>query len=598
MDSPPAPTRRTWVLRRCDEAASQHYAERLSLHPLTARLLLQRGLESAEAMDAFLRPTLAHMHDPFLMRGMREAVALVLEALERGDRITIHGDYDVDGVSSVSVLYEFLSDIGANAGYFIPRREIEGYGLNPATIRRLREEGTQLLITTDCGIANHDEIQLARELGMQAIVVDHHTVPAVLPPANAILNPLQPGCQFPFKKLAAVGVTFNLVVALRSTLRERGIFQYVPEPDLREYLDLVALGTVADVVPLVDENRLFTRVGLEVLTKRKRPGISALIERANVELTRASAQTVSFQLAPRLNAAGRMGDASMCVELLTTRSYARAVELAGQLEELNRERQVASREILRAALIQAEAQVEMGWPILILIGHGWNRGVLGIVASQIMERFHRPAILMGVADGVGKGSARSVEGVDLIQALGQVEELMQTYGGHTVAAGLAVREEHLDAFRTRLPGVVAKQLNDQALPAPRLLLDGELALEAIDPTFLEELAQLGPFGMGNPEPLFLCHVDRVSKAQVVGKRHLRVKLHIGEEVLEGFGYGMAGQRDAMYGPMTIAFTPKRSSKRGQSVLELRLKDARPASAPRFDEEEQLLTCVSEDSRLT
>lgn len=566
-----------WIVRTCDENTCAWYAQHLDIHPLTARILLQRGFHDLEQIERFLHPSLEQAHDPFLMKDMSKAVQLILEALEQGKRIVIHGDYDVDGVSSVSVLYEFLNSIGANVGYFIPRRDVEGYGLSIETVRRLQHEGAQLFITTDCGISNVDEIQVAKAFGMQSIVVDHHTIPEVLPPADAILNPLQVDCDFPFKKLAAVGVTFNLVMALCSTLREKGIFNFVPEPDLENLLDLVALGTIADVVPLVDENRVFAKLGLEVLSKRRRAGISALFERIDIDVSRATTQTVSFQLAPRLNAAGRMGDASICVDLLTTRSYAKAVELANELESLNKARQLASREILRSASIQAESQVEQGRPILVLAGDGWNRGVLGIVASQLMEKYSRPAILIGMdTDGLGKGSARSTENINLIEALGQVDELLQTYGGHTAAAGLALPSEHVDTFKTRLPAIVSKMLEQQNVPKPTLMLDAVVDLNELNDRFLADIQQLEPFGMGNPEPVFMSVPEKASRVQVISKRHLRAKFHTGDTQLEGFGYDLAPQRNLLHNSTALAYMPKITTRRGKRILELRIKDLRPA----------------------
>lgn len=574
------PRPKQWIARDCDEEVCQWYADELGVLPLTAKLLLLRGFEDIDDIKDFLKPTLAQMHDPFLMKDMHEAVALILEAMEHGQRIVIHGDYDVDGVSSVSVLYEFLNNIGANVGYFIPRREVEGYGLNIETVRKLQHEGAELLITTDCGISNVDEIRVARSLGLKTIIVDHHTVPDQLPPADAILNPLQVDCAFPFKKLAAVGVTFNLVVALRSTLRERGVFQAVPEPNLKNLLDLVALGTIADVVPLVDENRIFAKVGLSVLSKRRRAGISALFERINIDVSRATTQTVSFQLAPRINAAGRMGDASMCVDLLTTRSYAKAVELSNQLEELNKERQQVSRDILTQATIQAEQQVALKRPILVLAGEGWNRGVLGIVASQLMERFSRPAILLGMGeDGLAKGSARSTEHVNLIEALGSLSHLLQTYGGHTAAAGLALPSENVDEFRTRLPGVIHAMLNDDSLPRPKIHLDARMDMRDIDEAIMKDLQRLEPFGMGNPEPVFMSAPERASRVQVIGKKHLRMKLHCGDMIADGFAYNMSERKHLLDGQVNLAYVPKITMRRGKPHLELRIKDIRPLDEP-------------------
>ena len=596
MEGPQTQPRREWIVWQSEQSQCEAFARELDLHPKIAHLLLKRGLNDVESADAFLNPTLAQMHDPYLMKGMKEGVMLVLKALEIGERIVVHGDYDVDGISSCSVLYEFLRDIGANVSYFIPRRDKEGYGLAIETIRRIQHEGTDLLITTDCGISNVDEIVLAKALGLKTIIVDHHTVPAILPPADAILNPLQPGCKFPFKQLAAVGVAFNFVVGLRKALRERGIFKFVPEPDLRNYMDLVALGTVADVVPLVDENRLFTRFGLDVLSKRHRAGVSALIERACSDVQVANTQTISFQLAPRLNAAGRMGDASICVELLTTRSYARAVELAEELERLNKARQVSEREIMREAMAQAEEQAALERPILVVAGDNWNRGVLGIVASRLMERYNRPAVLLGIEDGVGRGSARSTSGISLIEALTRVSDLLIAYGGHTSAAGVAMTAENVDAFRTRLPIAVSEMMKNGPLPAPKLDIEGQVSLADLDGDFLQDMERLAPFGMGNPEPVFMCSPVRSSRARIVGKKHLRARFHDDQLALDGIGFSMSELKPVLdeESDVALAFVPKLSTRQGRTKLELHIKDLRAARDSEPDEIRDTLAPVLHD----
>ena len=570
------PIAKNWLIWQSDEGVREAFAKRLGIHTTLAHLLIQRGMTSVEEAQTFLNPSLDQMHDPFLMLDMKEAVDIVLKALEHGEQIVVHGDYDVDGISSAAVTYEFLKSIGAEVSFFIPRRDKEGYGLNVETIRKLRHEGAQLLITTDCGISNHTEIAVAKSLGLKSIIVDHHTVPEVLPPADAILNPLRPGCEFPFKQLAAVGVAFNFVVALRTALRARGIFKYVPEPDLRSYLDLVALGTIADVVPLVDENRIFARFGLEVLSKRQRAGVSALIERACNDVRHVTAQTVSFQIAPRLNAAGRMGDASICVELLTTRSYARAMELATVLEGLNKERQVTERDITRQALVCADELVAKGHPILVVAGQGWNRGVLGIVASRLMERHNRPAILIGIDENnLGKGSARSANGINLIQALGEVSDLLESYGGHTAAAGVALSGDHVEEFRRRLVVIVQRMLEESGNDlTPELQIDGELPLTDIDEQLMRQLDQLAPFGMHNPEPVFVAGPVAAIRARVVGKKHLRARFVEGNCVIDAIGFSMGDLKPKLDKMVWLAFVPKRTMRRGQERIEMHIKGLR------------------------
>lgn len=569
---------RQWVLKLSHPPQWRALEQAFNLHPITARLLYQRGFCDADTAERFLNPTLANMHDPFLMKGMEAAVREVLLALDGGQRIVIHGDYDVDGTCSAALLVSFLRALGADVTYYIPSRFQDGYGVAPGTVRRLVEEGARLLITTDCGVTNVEAIKLARQLGMRVVVVDHHSPPDQLPPADAILNPLQAGCRFPFKELAAVGVAFNFVVALRKELRSRGIFKHVAEPDIREYLDLVALGTIADVVPLVDENRIFVRYGLKILAGRKRPGVAALLARVGGPDTEVNTQTVSFALAPRLNAAGRVGDASICVELLTTRSYQRALELAKNLDELNQQRRDLERSILDDALAQAEQQVQRARKVLLVAGVDWPGGVLGIVASRLCERYHRPAIMVGIEDGVAKGSARSIEGIDILNLLTHSKELLSSFGGHTAAAGLSFSVDVLDRLRDSLNQSADQVMAAAGLPTPELSLDGIVRLGDLDGRFIRDLDRLGPFGTGNAEPIFLAEHALASRARVVGEDHLRARFRDKTGAIDAIGFSLAELEPLLDSPVAIAFSPRYATFRGRSRLELHLKDIRPAAA--------------------
>jgi single-stranded-DNA-specific exonuclease len=577
VDSDLASNSREWVLRQSSSGQWDALREEFELHPLTARLLFQRGFSELETADRFLNPSLKQMLDPFLMKGMKRAVRELLLALDGGDRIVIHGDYDVDGVCSVSVLYSFLRALGANVDYYIPKRDQDGYGLSADTVRRLAEQGCDLLVTTDCGVSNVEEIAIARRLGLHVVVVDHHSVPEKLPDANAILNPLQRDCGYPFKEMAAVGVTFCLVVALRKELRSRGVFKHVKEPDVRNLLDLVALGTIADVVPLVDQNRIFVSYGLDILAQRKRAGVAALMERVSRSEGGVNTQTVSFGLAPRLNAAGRMGDATICVELLTTRSYRKALELAEKLESLNVERQGTERGILETALPQAQAQVDAGRKILVVAGVDWPRGVLGIVASRLMDRFHRPTIMAGIEDGEAKGSARSINGIDILGILDQSAELLSTYGGHTSAAGLSFSAENLEALRDGLNASADELFRERRLPQPRVALDGAVDLGSLDDRFVRDLKRLEPFGTGNAEPIFLAPQSQASRVRVVGNNHLRARFRDSTGVLDGIGFSLASLEPLLNDSVAIAFSPRYSVFRGRGRLEMHIKDIRRAS---------------------
>lgn len=575
-DSDMAAYPRKWILRRSQPAQWRALQQEFDLHPLTAQLLFQRGLSDFDELDAFLNPSLGKMHDPFLFKDMHRAVREVLLALDGGKRIVIHGDYDVDGICSVSVLYSFLRALGADVGYFIPTREQNGYGIAQPTVRQLAADGYDLLISTDCGISNVDAIGLARELGMRVVVVDHHTVPQTLPPANAILNPLQPDCDFPFKELAAVGVTFNFVVALRKELRERGVFAHVKEPDIRALLDLVAMGTIADVMPLVGENRIFVRNGLEILGSKKRAGIAALLERIGRPETRVNTQTVSYGIAPRLNAAGRIGDASICVELLTTRSYQRALELAEKLDAMNQRRQQVERGILDEVLAQAEAEVARDRKILLLAGVDWPGGVLGIVASRLTERYHRPAIIVSIRDGIAKGSARSIEGFDILDILRESDPLLATYGGHTAAAGLSFDSDNLEALRDGLNQSAQHVLKKDGLPSPKIVLDGSVNLGDMDEHFVRDLARLAPFGLANAEPIFLAEQTIASRARIVGSDHLRARFRDNTAALDAIGFSLADRQPLLGSTVAIAFSPRHSTYRGRARLEMHLKDIRSA----------------------
>lgn len=567
---------REWVLHRASGDDWKKLREELDLHPVIAQILWNRGIRDLDDAQNFLEPSLKLMHDPFLMKDMMNAVAEVLKAIERGDRIAIHGDYDVDGVCSVGVLFGFLRDIGANVTYFIPTRDQDGYGVNVDTVRRLHADSVGLLITTDCGVSNVEEVRVANELGMRCIIVDHHTIPALLPDARAILNPLQSDCGFPFKHLAAVGVTFNFVVALRTELRKRGVFRVVPEPDLSRYLDLVAMGTIADVMPLVDENRMFVRLGLEVLAKRRRAGVSALMDQAGIEIGPVDARAVSYRLAPRINAAGRMSDASICVELLTTRDYKLAVKLATSLEELNSARQDEERGIQDEAFEAAQAQVDLDHRILVIGGENWHRGVLGIVASRVMEQFHRPAVLVGIEDGVARGSARSVEGINLVDTFTHVDHLLTTYGGHSLAAGLSLQSANLAEFTEHVQDAVRHVLGDRPIPRPTLVLDGVVEFGDIDGKLVREIEMLGPFGAGNPEPVLLCSHTMASNVRVVSEKHLRARFRDSSGTIEGFGFSMGENTEMLKRPVALAFMPRQFRGHGRARLEIQLRDVREA----------------------
>lgn len=528
-------------------------------------------------MERFLAPRLEDLPDPFLMKDMEAAAERIVRAIEFGERVACYGDYDVDGVTSTVLLAGFLEASGSDVVTYTPHRLLEGYGLNPTAVARLATEGVRLLVTLDCGITSIAEVQQARRLGVDVVVVDHHTVPVELPAAAAILNPHQPGCSYPCKHLAAVGVTFNLALALRRRLRERGRFGPArPEPNLKQALDLVALGTVADVVPLVEVNRVLVHFGLAEITRARRPGIRALKRVAGVAAgSPVSAGQVGFRLAPRINAAGRLDDAGRGVALLMARDEARAWLLADELDRENRSRQEIEHRMLEQALADATKLVEGGARGLVLAREDWHPGVVGIVASRIAERFHRPAVLVGIADGVGKGSGRSIEGFHLYDALAACSGHLTRFGGHRHAAGVTVDPAALDEFRRAFERHAADRLSEDDL-VPRTRIDGWAEAELLSEQAANDLSRLAPFGPGNPEPVFGLR-GQPDRARQVGAGGVHLKLRIADR--EAIGFSLGDRLNLCGGPVEAAVSLGFDEWDGSRRLQLRLRDLRvPANS--------------------
>jgi single-stranded-DNA-specific exonuclease len=511
------------------------------------------------------------------MKGMDAAVARIARAIESGERIACYGDYDVDGVTATALLAGFLRAAEADVVTYTPHRLVEGYGLNTEAARRLAAAGAKLLVTLDCGITSVEEVRAASALGVDTVVVDHHTVPVELPAAAAILNPHQPGCAYPSKELAAVGVTFALAMALRRTLRERGRFAAGrAEPNLKDALDLVALGTIADVVPLVGANRILVKFGLEALAEGRRAGVRALKRVAGIPAgTAVTAGQVGFRLGPRINAAGRLDDAGRGVRLLLEDDDARAGALAEELDRENGARQEIERRILAEAIEDAQARLDAGARGLVLARDGWHPGVVGIVASRIAERFHRPAVLVALEAGAGKGSGRSIEGFHLYDALAACRAHLARFGGHKHAAGVTVERERLAPFRAAFEAHAAARLTEDDL-VPRTRIDGWVEAAELGERAADDLARLGPFGAGHPEPVFALR-GAAARARTVGAGNAHLKLALGRG-LDAIGFGM-GERLALCGaPIEAAFTLGYDAWDGTRRLQLRLRDVRAAPA--------------------
>lgn len=562
---------RRWQLAPPAPGAEQ-LAATLGVSSLLAGLLINRGLDDAGRATDFLDARLAeHLRSPMLFRDMARASARIVDALRRGEAIGIYGDYDVDGVSGTALLVRFLRALGARPEpvVHIPHRLREGYGLSAEGIERLAAAGARVMVTVDCGAVSHAEIALAQGRGMDVIVCDHHQVAATRPPAYAVLNPIEPDAGFPFRGLCGTGVAFYLALGVRMQLRECG----AAVPDLRRELDLVALGTLADLVPVIEENRVLVKYGLRELQSSTRPGVVALRRVAGV--SRLSSGAVGFRLAPRLNAGGRLNDATRAVELLTTDDGVRAERLAIELDEENRARQAIEREMLDEAIAQVEAAGGLGdRKTIVLASPHFHPGVVGIVAARLVERYYRPTVLIAAeAGGLGRGSGRSIAGVDLYGALATCRDVLERFGGHRMAAGLSVRIERLAELTDRFEAAVAARASGEDF-VPQLRVDAELPLRAIDERCMAELGRLEPFGTGNAEPLFLARDVRVRQRRVVGEQHLKLMLEQDGRSMPAIGFGMSEQSVAVEDRLDVLFSVMVNEWNGSLFSELRVRDLR------------------------
>jgi len=574
---------KTWQLLPHDRSAIDRLAGSLSLPPIVAQLLLNRGVECPVAARRFLEAPLPGLHAPSLLPGVPEAAERLHDAVQRGQRICIYGDYDADGITGTAILLQLLRLMNAVVDFYVPHRLEEGYGLNAEALRTIKESGAQVVVTVDCGISAVAEADEARRLGLDLIITDHHEFKAQLPAANVLIHPRLPGTSYPFDGLSGAGVAFKLAWAVA----QRFCGSDKVTPRFREYLldavVLAALGLVADVVPLHDENRILVRYGLTRLRQAPSIGLKALLEAAAIaDKPRLFAEDIGYKLAPRLNAAGRLGCARLAVELLTTTSTQRAVDLARFLETQNQQRQTLERRI--AAQAREMAAPYDGAPALVLASEEWHPGVIGIVAGRLAEQTARPVLLIalararkGDAEVIGQGSGRSVEGFALHQALQQCDDLLLGHGGHAAAAGFRVRPESIDAFRDRFCACAAGQFGGGP-PAPQLILDAEVPLGALTLGLLRDLDRLEPYGSANRRPLFLAgDLDVVGEPSRIGKGelHMSFKVRQQDTTLRAIAFGMAERLNELMsagGKCCLAFRPTVNEWNGRRTVELQVAD--------------------------
>ena len=559
---------RLWVFRPSDIALQHNLSRLLSISAVTASVLLARGVTTADEAGRWMSSAQERLHDPFLIPDMEQAVERLHLALSRQEQVCFYGDYDVDGVSATSLYLSFYQGLGGNGRGYIPHRLREGYGLNEAAIRQLAQEGITLLVTSDCGTTSHHEIGLANQLGMDVLVTDHHQTDAVMPPALAVLNPHRRDAIYPFKGLCSAGLAYKVVSAYQQRYGSGDV-------DPESCLDLVALATVADIVPLQDENRILVREGLRQITQGARCGIRALKHVAGITKT-CTSETIGFRLGPRLNAAGRLDHAMLCVRLLTTDSEQEARQIAEQLEQLNRQRQQIEAGITsKAAASLLEDELAAA---IVLASRDWHLGVVGIVAARLVDQFHRPSIVIAVdGQGIGKGSARTIEGFDLYQGLAECRDLLEAFGGHPSAAGLTIKESRLEEFRGRFSEVAA-QWASSARTVRTLQVDAEVNLTDVNFGLIQELESLHPFGAGNPEPTLAVRGLDILDARVVGEKHLKLRVRQGRSyIFDSIGFRMGSLEDLGLRagrPIDLAFSPERNHWNGQDRVQLRIKALR------------------------
>ena len=575
----PSPLSKRWTVKEVDPRLVARQSAALAISPLLARILVLRGCAEEAAARRYLSSSLrSDLPSPFAMADMEPAVERIVAAVRNKEQIAIWGDYDVDGTTGAAVLVSFLREIGAEPIYYVPHRIEEGYGLNVEGLRRLRERGVDLVITVDCGISNAPEIETAARMGLSFVVVDHHQPPAELPRAHAVINPHRSDCAFPDKALCAAGLAFYLVIGVRARLRAEGWFSAGKEPDIRRYLDIVTLGTIADMVPLQGVNRTLIRRGLAELSVSVRPGVVALKQVASIPDGEVSTGQVGFRLGPRINAAGRVDYGVKVVELLTTPSHEIALKIAQELDAHNTERRAIEAAVLEEAMIQAARALERGARhSLVLAAEGWHPGVLGIVASRIVEKYYRPTVVIALSGALGKGSARSIRGFHMVEGFRRCAGCLEKFGGHEYAGGLTVAADKIDLFAAAFEACCRQTLCDQDL-LPLLEMDAPLNFSEIGFPLARELDVLKPFGVGNPEPLFATVGVEICERRVFSAG-VRYRLRQAGRVLGGVVFGVGDDFPGKPGEaVDVAYRLSENEWNGASSVELRIADMRPAGS--------------------
>lgn len=554
-----------WSIEPDHSQEEVQLAAELKVSPIVAKLLINRGLGDPHKARQFLVADMESLLSPWDLKGMREAVACVTKTMDEGGSIVVYGDYDVDGITATSVVYRFLKRCGASVSYYIPERQSEGYGLNLEALEGLIAKGTDLVITVDCGISSYDIVEAVRDR-LALVITDHHEAPALIPRAVAVVDHKQPNCPYPDKNLAGVGVAYKLCQAI---WQERTGEVYQAD------LDIVALGTVADVVPLVGENRILVKAGLSKMQLQPNRGMEALIDVAGLKDRKITAGHIGYTLAPRLNAAGRVAHATRAVELLTTPSQEEAYEIAEELQETNLERQALERDIHEMARQDVLKQGPDADYVVVVGGQDWHPGVIGIVASRLVEEFYKPTLVISIKDGIGKGSCRSIDNCNIYEALQSAEDLLIQFGGHQAAAGFSIKEDKIPALRERLAQYCKEHLAETDY-LPIVDIDSQVAIDDIDVPLIEEIETLEPYGMANPTPVLALEEATISDLFLMGqqKKHAKVLLEREDSTIDAIAWNRPDLHASFFpgDRVKVAFTVQKNEWNGYVSPQLMIQD--------------------------
>ena len=557
-----------WISYNKNYSNVNNFIKEFKISDTLARLLINRDIDSIEKAKNYLNPDISQLHNPFEMFDMNKSLNRIEKAILEKEKICIYGDYDVDGITSVAMLYNFIKKLEGNAIYYIPDRLEEGYGLNTEAIKKIIALDVNLIITVDCGIRSVDEVDLANDSNIDVIITDHHKCGDILPEAYSIINPNQRQCKYPFKNLAGAGIVFKIITALSEKLLWKDY--------ALDFLDLTALATVADVVPLTDENRVMVQKGIEQVKKTKNLGLKALINTCGIELTDLNAYHLGFIIAPRINAAGRLKDANIVVELLTTTDETKAYEIAKKLNELNYNRQQIENSMLETALRKIKHEMDLKTEHVIVLGDSsWHVGIIGIIASRITEKFNKPSIIISIENEIGKGSARSIKGLNIHEVLSKCEELLIKYGGHELAAGLTIEKRLIKDFRKKINDIVHKFKKDNPF-YHEILVDYKIANKVNLTNLFNEIKRLEPFGAGNPKPLFVYRFLALKEIKTVGLngKHLSLKMFNGKEYIRGIGFnmGFVANHIEVNQKIDIICSVEMNTWNGEENIQLHIKD--------------------------